>query len=439
MLKGKEYIKTVRRPYPPLFASLQELGMVNEEYFDDLVDRPASINHTLYVEGDIYYSKEEIERVSKVVFENWMQPEKLTYAKKVLKQREQQLLQVAMRNDFDAFCDAYEAYAPAILLVWRAEEPTEKHIRQLLSKKLSEKETNKLLDTLNVPFEDNYHVQEEYDLVQTTDLEKHVKKYEWLKARYGSLDAYTVEEAKERLAEIDKDIFLASYEERKEKVRTAITRAKGILGEHATIVDLMQYIVYYRTQRSDVLNRAQYTFASELKKQADKYNVSYEQLLHVIRTEIPEKIPTTEELDVRIKAHAVVYDEAGLSCVVGQKLEEIQKLLHEDLGDVSELSGAIAYKGIVTGTVRLVFDTEDFDKVEKGSILITSMTNPHMMPIMKKAAAFVTDEGGITCHAAIISREMKKPCIIGTKHATKIFKDGDVVEVDAERGIVKKV
>ena len=58
---------------------------------------------------------------------------------------------------------------------------------------------------------------------------------------------------------------------------------------------------------------------------------------------------------------------------------------------------------------------------------------------MEKAAAFVTDMGGILCHAAIVSREMKKPCVIGTKVATKTFKDGDLVEVDAEKGIVKKI
>ena len=58
---------------------------------------------------------------------------------------------------------------------------------------------------------------------------------------------------------------------------------------------------------------------------------------------------------------------------------------------------------------------------------------------MKKAAAFVTDEGGTLCHAAIVARELNKPCVIGTKIATEIFKNGDMVEVDAERGIVRKV
>ena len=64
---------------------------------------------------------------------------------------------------------------------------------------------------------------------------------------------------------------------------------------------------------------------------------------------------------------------------------------------------------------------------------------PRYIMAMKKAAAFVTDEGGISCHAAIISREMNKPCVIGTKIATQVLKDGDMVEVDATNGTVKKL
>ena len=65
------------------------------------------------------------------------------------------------------------------------------------------------------------------------------------------------------------------------------------------------------------------------------------------------------------------------------------------------------------------------------------MTRPEFMPALKKAAAIITDEGGITCHAAIVARELKKPCIIGTKIATKVLKDGMMVEVDADKGVVK--
>ncbi len=67
------------------------------------------------------------------------------------------------------------------------------------------------------------------------------------------------------------------------------------------------------------------------------------------------------------------------------------------------------------------------------------MTHPDDGPLISKAAAVVTDEGGVLCHAAIVARELKKPCIIGTKIATKVLKDGDTVEVDAEKGIVRKI
>jgi len=78
-------------------------------------------------------------------------------------------------------------------------------------------------------------------------------------------------------------------------------------------------------------------------------------------------------------------------------------------------------------------------KVEPGDIIIAPMTSPDYVVGMRKAAAIVTDEGGITCHAAIVARELKVPCLVGTKKATKVFHDGDLVEVDATKGIVRKV
>lgn len=72
-----------------------------------------------------------------------------------------------------------------------------------------------------------------------------------------------------------------------------------------------------------------------------------------------------------------------------------------------------------------------------GDVLASIATNPDILPAMKKAVAFVTEQGGITSHAAIVAREMKKPCIVGTKIATKILQDGDLVEVDANQGVVR--
>ncbi len=101
------------------------------------------------------------------------------------------------------------------------------------------------------------------------------------------------------------------------------------------------------------------------------------------------------------------------------------------------IKGNSAYRGKIKGIVRKVFEVADMKKIKKGDILVTSMTTPDLIAINKNFSAIITDEGGITCHAAIIAREMKKPCIIGTKIATQVLKDGDLVEVDADRGIVK--
>lgn len=103
------------------------------------------------------------------------------------------------------------------------------------------------------------------------------------------------------------------------------------------------------------------------------------------------------------------------------------------------IRGQSAYPGIVRGFVSIMHSQQDFGRFVAGNILVTSMTRPEFLPLVRQCSAIITDEGGITCHAAIVSRELKKPCVIGTKIATKVLKDGDAVEVDAEKGTVRVV
>lgn len=114
-----------------------------------------------------------------------------------------------------------------------------------------------------------------------------------------------------------------------------------------------------------------------------------------------------------------------------------EKQFQPDLGARDSIQGASAYSGKVTGIARLIRNAHQAQTFHTGDILVTNNTTPEFVPLMKRAGAVVTDQGGITCHAAIISRELGIPCIIGTKIATKVLKDGDMVEVDAERGIVR--
>jgi phosphohistidine swiveling domain-containing protein len=104
-----------------------------------------------------------------------------------------------------------------------------------------------------------------------------------------------------------------------------------------------------------------------------------------------------------------------------------------------EIKGIVANKGYTKGKARIVLLVSDLRKVGKGDVMVSITTHPDFISAMQKASAFVTDEGGLMCHAAIVSREMNKPCIVGTKSATRLIKDGDMIEVDADKGIVRVI
>jgi len=109
------------------------------------------------------------------------------------------------------------------------------------------------------------------------------------------------------------------------------------------------------------------------------------------------------------------------------------------VGSVNEIKGQTGCIGKARGAVKIIIRPADMVKFKQGDILVSIATDPDIVPAMKKAAAIVTEQGGVTSHAAIVSRELNIPCVIGTKIATRVLKDGDLVEVDANQGIVKKI
>ena len=98
--------------------------------------------------------------------------------------------------------------------------------------------------------------------------------------------------------------------------------------------------------------------------------------------------------------------------------------------------GLGASPGMASGAVKIVRNTDELDKIEKGDILVTVMTTPDMVPAMKRADGIITDEGGVTCHAAIVSRELGIPCVVGTGDGSKILKENSVVTLDGSKGFV---
>jgi pyruvate, water dikinase len=111
----------------------------------------------------------------------------------------------------------------------------------------------------------------------------------------------------------------------------------------------------------------------------------------------------------------------------------------ESLGDDDFARGVPAFPGKVRGTAQIVRGPEDFAKFADGNVLVTSMTTPNFEEVMSRAAGIVTDEGGVTSHAAILARELRKPTITGTQVATRLFASGDLAEVNADDGIAQKL
>ncbi|MFH0713774.1 MAG: PEP-utilizing enzyme [Candidatus Micrarchaeota archaeon] len=153
------------------------------------------------------------------------------------------------------------------------------------------------------------------------------------------------------------------------------------------------------------------------------------------------QLPSLNELRARVKNGILVTGFDDHYGVVTDKIASqiFNELESKRLSNRFDLRGQSACLGRVTGKVFIVENVSQLAAFPEGAVLVTGMTRPEFVPAMKKCIGIITDEGGITCHAAIVSRELNKPCIVGTQIATKRLKTGDVVELDAFHGLVKKV
>lgn len=124
---------------------------------------------------------------------------------------------------------------------------------------------------------------------------------------------------------------------------------------------------------------------------------------------------------------------------LGEMYQDAEFLTEEENPEDSVLlRGRVGSNGQASGKVKVVHPDRLDDEFEHGSILVCTMTTPNHVPLMQKAAAIVTDQGGILCHAAIVARELNIPCIVGTLEATIKLNDGDLIFVDAVSGVISR-
>ena len=195
--------------------------------------------------------------------------------------------------------------------------------------------------------------------------------------------------------------------------------------------NLREICIRIRNESDDVLHPS-LTYINKIISKKFKIDTQNILLNEFLNNTIPDKV----KLKTRKKGW--VYHKGNIFFNIKKYCEDNKiQIINPTKKHGDTINGSIACKGFAKGRARVIFELSELNKVKKGDIIVTPMTTPEMILALKKASAIITDEGGITCHAAIVSRELRIPCVIGTVNATKLISDNDLLEVDANKGIVK--
>jgi len=268
------------------------------------------------------------------------------------------------------------------------------------------------------------------------ELEEHTRRHAYVKYREPFSGGYTVEEFRSRLSE---KLALPDYFQPQAEVI-------GRFGaEERGLVELQEEMVFYRTFRTERSYEALFYLERFLAGLEEANGLPPHELSFTTMDELALLLRSGQRVDPAVTGErrrdfAMHLHDGTVSILTGPSLEQSSAgRSAAATPPATEVRGLSAYRGLATGRARVVMNAADQDVVAPGDVLIVPMTTPDLLPAMQKAAAFVTDEGGVICHAAIIARELKKPCVIGTRRATAEFRNGDLVEVNGFTGVVRLV
>lgn len=193
---------------------------------------------------------------------------------------------------------------------------------------------------------------------------------------------------------------------------------------------LKDFLIQFREDYDSIIHEAcSYVILKLEKKLSDEYR---RYISFITLDEILLGLPELNVLEERSQGY-IYFGKLYVTKDYQEWLREHNISIHYDT-DCSSLKGDVSYGGNVAGRVCIIYTEDDFSKFKKGDILVTPMTVPKFMKVIQMASGIITDEGGITCHASIVARELKIPCVVGCKRATSILKDGDLVEIDGATG-----
>ncbi len=284
-----------------------------------------------------------------------------------------------------------------------------------------------------------------------SQIEKFVHHYAFINTDYWLGEPLSVKETLDNLQTYvklknAKQELIAIHKQEQERVKLAdkLLKELAIKGKILKLIKFARELFTVKQYMREVSLRAGSEVRELFLEIGKRLGFTYKELLYFTPPEVIEalegKLPKADVIRQRLERGFGLYLlHDKLRIIIGKELEkEVISFTGKKIEN-DELTGGIAYPGKYKGLVKIVHVREGSEKMQGGDVLVAPMTDPYILPAMLKAGAIVTDEGGLLSHAAIVAREERIPCIVGTQKATKILQDGDLIEVDAEgtQGIVR--
>jgi phosphoenolpyruvate synthase/pyruvate phosphate dikinase len=472
-----EWVFIVKRDLSVLFYEFITLGQTKKG-MKEILGLDTGYDHYRSIYGDVGYSVKEMDNIHNFfksefskkgafffvsLLEKWkkLAESLIGTAVDISKKDLSTFSDKELLNEFDKLSYKYYLFSSSLMAPLNIEKLADEFIKARLSKEehfliltTPERETDDIKELKSMlkiaaKIEDRKLKLDKKDKKLIIEIEKHINEFGWINTRGFYGNAWTVDEIFMRLKDLLNGECKRRLSELEEMHKEVKKKSSVILKEINAGKDLIDFVkvtkefVAFRTDRMDAFVRAGFIARPLFKEMAKRLNLDLDDFFNLTTKEIKSAFKGKDYskiLKERRKGFGYILNADKITVISGKELEEYKKkYCKEEIKETNEIKGTVANKGYAKGIVKVLHTKSDIHKIEKGNILVISMTTPDYISAMEKAAAFVTDEGGILCHAAIIGREMNKPCIIGTKIATKIFKDGDLVEVDADKGVVKVI
>ncbi|KKQ25022.1 MAG: Phosphoenolpyruvate synthase/pyruvate phosphate dikinase [Candidatus Roizmanbacteria bacterium GW2011_GWC2_37_13] len=262
--------------------------------------------------------------------------------------------------------------------------------------------------------------------IRNIDVEPILINYFWIRNSYYGVHQLTEEE------------IITEIKAKMHKVKKKAVIIPSPISLSSELIQIGRDMILMQDIRKKYMMKAAYYLHKHLKSIGNEYGISPLLMEQTVPSEVlnyKKILPKLkEELSLRLRSCTVI-----TSLKKGVQVFSGQKMFPKGISKTSqiEVRGTVACGGKGVGRAKIVKNIDEMYKVNHGDIIVSPMTSPDIMPAIRRCVAIVTDFGGITCHASIVAREFNIPCIVGTNNATQKIKDDDLIEVDANNGVVR--